>query len=62
MAQKPGETFPQPLKGQFDRLATWSKFDLKPGQWPDADMLPFGELRAGASLGTHGSRLMSRRP
>ena len=51
MAQKPGETFPQPLKGQFDRLATWSKFDLKPGQWPDADMLPFGELRPVAGWG-----------
>lgn len=51
MAQKPGGTFPQPLKGQFDRLATWSKFDLKPGQWPDADMLPFGELRPTAGWG-----------
>lgn len=37
--------FPQSLKGQFDRLAAWSGFALKPGEWPDADMLPFGELR-----------------
>jgi alpha-galactosidase len=51
MAQKPGETFPQPLKGQFDRVATWTKFDLKPGQWPDADMLPFGELRPSPGWG-----------
>ncbi len=51
MAQKPGETFPQPLKGQFDRVATWSKFDLHPGQWADADMLPFGELRPSPGWG-----------
>ena len=37
--------FPQALKGQFDRLATWSKFELPPNTWTDADMLPFGELR-----------------
>jgi hypothetical protein len=50
-ASKPGQTFPQPLKGQFDRLATWSAFDLQPGQWPDADMLPFGELRPSPGWG-----------
>ena len=43
--------FPQSLKGQFDRLATWSQFDLKRGQWPDADMLPFGELRPSPGWG-----------
>jgi len=43
--------FPQALKGQFDRLATWSQFDLQPGQWPDADMLPFGELRPSPGWG-----------
>ena len=47
--------FPQSLKGQFDRLAAWSqpelKFNLKPGQWPDADMLPFGELRPSPGWG-----------
>ena len=43
--------FPQALKGQFDRLATWSAFDLQPGQWPDADMLPFGELRPSPGWG-----------
>ena len=43
--------FPQALKGQFDRLAAWSQFDLKPGQWPDADMLPFGELRPSPGWG-----------
>ena len=50
-ATKPGQTFPQPLKGQFDHLAKWSSFDLKPGQWPDADMLPFGELRPSPGWG-----------
>src|SRR6201996_5488338 len=50
-ASKPDQAFPQPLKGQFDRLATWSQFDLKPGQWPDADMLPFGELRPSPGWG-----------
>lgn len=50
-ATKPGQDFPQPLKGQFDRLATWSAFDLKPGQWPDADMLPLGELRPSPGWG-----------
>jgi hypothetical protein len=50
-ASKPDQTFPQPLKGQFDRLAAWSTFDLKPGQWPDADMLPFGELRPSPGWG-----------
>jgi hypothetical protein len=48
---KSGQTFPQPLKGQFDRLAAWSQFDLKPGQWPDADMLPIGELRPSPGWG-----------
>ncbi|HEX5283024.1 MAG TPA: glycoside hydrolase family 27 protein [Bryocella sp.] len=43
--------FPQSLKGQFDRLAAWSQFDFKPGQWPDADMLPFGELRPSPGWG-----------
>jgi alpha-galactosidase len=50
-ASKPDQTFPQPLKGQFDRLATWSQFDLKPGRWTDADMLPFGELRPSPGWG-----------
>ena len=50
-ASKPGQTFPQPLKGQFDRLAAWSAFDLQPGQWPDADMLPLGELRPSPGWG-----------
>ena len=39
-----GKTFPQGTKDQFARLAAWAPH-AKPGNWPDADMLPFGELR-----------------
>ena len=43
--------FPQALKGQFEHVAAWSAFDFQPGQWPDADMLPFGELRPSPGWG-----------
>lgn len=33
----------QSLKGQFPIAATWVKY-AKPDSWPDADMLPIGEL------------------
>jgi len=36
--------FPQGVKNQFVLTAAWAKF-AKPGNWPDADMLPLGELR-----------------
>jgi len=36
--------FPQSLSGQFVNTAAWAQF-TKPGNWPDADMLPLGELR-----------------
>ena len=32
-----------PLRQQFDRLAAWNHFRA-PGAWPDADMLPLGNL------------------
>ena len=35
--------FPQGVKDQFPRLAAWAKY-AKPGNWPDADMLPLGQL------------------
>ncbi len=35
--------FPQSLKGQFAVIASWQKY-VKPGNWPDADMLPLGVL------------------
>jgi len=36
--------FPQPLIRQFVNTAAWAQY-AKPGNWPDADMLPIGELR-----------------
>lgn len=35
--------FPQSVLRQFDNLAAWAPH-TKPGNWPDADMLPFGHL------------------
>jgi len=39
----PGQRFPNGLLSAFDNLAKWAKF-AKPGNWPDADMLPWGSL------------------
>ena len=36
--------FPKPLKRQFATVAGWAQY-AKAGNWPDADMLPLGELR-----------------
>ncbi len=36
--------FPQSVKAQFARLAAWQTY-AKPNNWPDADMLPMGELK-----------------
>ena len=36
--------FPTSLSAQFATAAAWSQY-AKPGNWPDADMLPLGELR-----------------
>lgn len=36
--------FPQSVKEQFSRLAEWEPY-AKPGNWPDADMLPIGQLK-----------------
>jgi len=41
---KPSLGFPQTVQSQFVRLAAWERY-AKPGNWPDADMLPLGELR-----------------
>ena len=38
-----GEKFPQGVKNQFAVIASWAKY-VKPGNWPDADMLPLGTL------------------
>ena len=44
------ETFPQGVKNQFAVIASWSKY-VKPGNWPDADMLPLGTLGPVAGWG-----------
>jgi hypothetical protein len=36
--------WPIAVSSQFARLAAWAQY-AKPGFWPDADMLPLGELR-----------------
>jgi hypothetical protein len=41
--QFPSQRFPNGLLSAFDNLAKWEKF-AKPGNWPDADMLPWGSL------------------
>jgi len=46
-----GEKFPQGILGHFDLMAAWAKF-AKPGNWPDADMLPLGDLRPSPGWGT----------
>jgi len=38
-----GKNFPQGIKNQFAVIASWAKY-VKPGNWPDADMLPLGML------------------
>jgi hypothetical protein len=42
-ASDPGKTWPQSLTSQFARAAAWAP-STKPGNWPDADMLPLGHL------------------
>ncbi len=39
-----GADFPQGVEDQFARLSRWSPW-AGPGHWPDADMLPLGQLR-----------------
>ena len=41
---KPGDgDFPSGIREMFDLLAKWAPY-VKPGDWPDADMLPEGSL------------------
>jgi len=43
-ARKTGDgEFPFGVRDEFDRLAQWAPY-VKPGSWPDADMLPEGSL------------------
>ena len=44
LPHKPGDgEFPFGVGDEFDRLAAWAPY-VKPGNWPDADMLPDGSL------------------
>ncbi len=38
-----GKDWPQSVKGQFAVIASWAKY-ARAGNWPDADMLPIGQL------------------
>jgi hypothetical protein len=42
--------FPIGIKDQFENAARWAQY-IKPGNWPDADMLPVGELRPYPDVG-----------
>ena len=42
--------FPIGIKNQFENAARWAQY-TKPGNWPDADMLPVGELRPYPDVG-----------
>jgi len=42
--------FPIGIKNQFDNAARWAQY-TRPGNWPDADMLPVGELRPSPDVG-----------
>lgn len=42
--------FPIGIKNQFENAARWAPY-TKPGNWPDADMLPVGELRPYPDVG-----------
>ncbi len=45
-----GRNFPIGIKEQFENAAKWAQY-AKPGNWPDADMLPVGELRPWPDVG-----------
>lgn len=42
--------YPAGVATAFDRLAKWNPY-VRPGRWPDADMLPFGSLRPHPGMG-----------
>jgi alpha-galactosidase len=42
-SEHPDRAYPQSLSGQFAKTAAWAPY-AKPGNWPDADMLPLGHL------------------
>jgi hypothetical protein len=44
------DEYPFGLSGEFDRIAKWFVY-AKPGNWPDADMLPWGWLGPHPGMG-----------
>ena len=42
--------YPSGVDTAFDNLANWNRYS-RPGNWPDADMLPIGELRPSPGMG-----------
>lgn len=44
------QKWPIGVKNQFDNAARWARH-ARPGNWPDADMLPIGELRPFPDVG-----------
>lgn len=44
------QKWPIGIKNQFDNAARWAQYS-KSGNWPDADMLPLGELRPFPDVG-----------
>lgn len=42
--------FPIGIRDQFENAARWAQY-ARPGNWPDADMLPLGELRPYPDVG-----------
>jgi alpha-galactosidase len=47
---KPGDDFPNGVVTAFDNLTRWAPY-ARPGNWPDADMLPFGSLKPSPGWG-----------
>lgn len=52
-------TFPQGPGNQFARAAEWEKYSA-PGHWPDADMLPLGNLEPSPGWGSPRATRLTR--
>ncbi len=55
----PASDFPEGIRVAFDRLALWNAH-VRPGHWPDADMLPFGRLAPHPGWGEPRTSRLSR--
>jgi hypothetical protein len=44
------DSFPSSVRVQFDNFEAWNRW-VRPGSWPDGDMLPIGALRPHPGLG-----------